>query len=150
VTKFIYETFVLSFPEREKSVDIQVYLSPYVKVPIEVSDFFTLLYFYEYLTKESVEALVKFADSQEKREKWKGARLAIRLKDVKRYITEIAAIVGLFYFREDIADYLSKIKDAKLTTTAKVHISANWFFVDEMEDIIELESMDCLIKICLG
>jgi hypothetical protein len=145
--KFIYKTFVLTSPPDKNSIDIESIFDPDMKM--EVCDFFTVLYYYESFTEKSQSSLKKFVDDQDPFF-WKTARLAIRLKDAKKHEPEIVDLICSLYLREEIVGLgIETVRSLNFTRTSKLQISAHWFFVDEFEDILELDSFELCIGLCL-
>jgi hypothetical protein len=146
VLQTIYSLFVLSFPEYETMVD----LTEKLRATYEYNnfDFYTILYFYDYYTDDTKQKLLTIAGAKDSEGPLKFASLAVRVRDVKKFDTDIARMICSYYFYDEVIDFVDVTEHPDLSETSKLQILAHWFFVDEFEGFSELASTVFFIGIC--
>jgi hypothetical protein len=142
----MYRTFVLSSPAEKKSFDICYDILK--RIPDQT--FYTLLYFYEYLTQNTINGLVHVADRPMHKSARNSMMLSLRLKDFQTNETEIASLFGSLMHRDELLPLIDLNEVQKLSETSQIQICAHLFFVDSFEDFSGVRSTVFFIGVCAG
>jgi hypothetical protein len=108
-----------------------------------------LICLHEYLTDQTLDKIIEYADPHFAKELAAKIRLPVSCHDPKKNHEKLVESITALYWFEELEIYADITKSDDLPETGN-RIFSHWFFVDEAEHLSELASTEYFVRVCMG